>query len=316
MNPKLSVIVPVYNVEKYLSKCLDSILTQTFEDFEVICINSESPDNSMEVLSDYAQEDRRIKIICQKDEGPGAARNLGLTHVKGDFVSFVDGDDWIEPNTYELTLKKMTDDVDIVHFGANVVAGDVCDEDLESIEEAKRNHKIQYEGLFKTNDLLILNSTKPLWNKIYRTSLIKKHNITFPSGFACEDMIFYYKYALICKNAYYLGEYLYNYLRRKDSRTSQGYNLELPSFGDRTHTCDNLYEYMLRENLIENHFGFLEITFESFFKSDYEQCRIEDRNKLLETATELANKVGANKTLNEHSFVFKLKNKLYDKINL
>ncbi len=291
MSSKLSIIIPVYNVEKYISRCLDSIINQTFEDFEVICINSNSPDNSMEILSEYAMEDKRIKIICQEDNGPGAARNLGLAHAKGEFISFVDGDDWIELNTYEKTIIKMTDDVDIVHFGANIITEDITEEDLKSVEESRKHHKIKYEGLFDINNLLILNSTTPLWNKIYRNNLIKKHEIMFPSGLACEDMIFFYKYSLISKKAYYVGDYLYNYLRRGDSRTSQGYKKVLPSFADRTLTCYDLYKFLKSENILQENIAIFELTFENLFKADLSQCPDKNRNELFQIANDITNKM-------------------------
>ena len=98
---KISIIVPVYNTEPYLEQCLDSIINQTLEDIEIICVNDGSTDNSLSVLEEYASKDNRIKIINQENEGPGFARNNGLKSVNGEYVLFVDSDDWIELNTCE-----------------------------------------------------------------------------------------------------------------------------------------------------------------------------------------------------------------------
>ena len=96
--PKISVIIPCYNVENYLDKCIESILTQTLSDIEIICINDGSEDNSLELLNNYASSDKRFTIINKKNEGVGIARNTGLAIAKGEYIYFVDPDDWIENN--------------------------------------------------------------------------------------------------------------------------------------------------------------------------------------------------------------------------
>ena len=93
--PKVSIILPVYNVEKYLSQCLDSIVNQTLKDFECICINDGSPDNSLAILKEYASKDSRIKIINQENKGQSSARNVGMNFSKGKYIAFIDSDDWI-----------------------------------------------------------------------------------------------------------------------------------------------------------------------------------------------------------------------------
>ena len=102
--PKISVIVPVYNVEKYLKECLDSIINQTFKDIEIICVNNGSTDSSCEILNEYAKNDNRIKIINSENIGVGNARNLGLQAVTGEYISFVDSDDFLNTDTYSNTL--------------------------------------------------------------------------------------------------------------------------------------------------------------------------------------------------------------------
>ena len=107
--PKISVIIPVYNVEKYLPKCLDSLINQTLSDIEIICINDCSTDNSLEILEEYASKDERIKIIDLKEnQGAAAARNKGLEIAKGEYLGFVDPDDYVDLNFYEELYKKGT----------------------------------------------------------------------------------------------------------------------------------------------------------------------------------------------------------------
>ena len=96
--PKVSIIIPVYNVEKYLKKCLNCIVNQTLTDFEVICINDGSTDNSLEILNEYAKNDKRFIVISQENQGQGVARNRCLELVKGEYIQFIDPDDWVETN--------------------------------------------------------------------------------------------------------------------------------------------------------------------------------------------------------------------------
>nr|MCR4662874.1 glycosyltransferase [Endomicrobiaceae bacterium] len=105
--PKVSVIVPVYNVEQYLRQCLDSIINQTFKDFECICVNDGSTDNSLTILQEYSKKDNRIKIINQKNSGSSVSRNNGIKQALGQYVSFVDADDWITDNYLEILYNKI-----------------------------------------------------------------------------------------------------------------------------------------------------------------------------------------------------------------
>ena len=106
--PQISVVLPVYNVEEYLRQCLDSLANQTFEDFEVICVNDGSGDSSLSILEEYASEDERFKIISQENKGLSGARNTGMDHIKGKYTIFVDSDDWLELNALEKLYNKIT----------------------------------------------------------------------------------------------------------------------------------------------------------------------------------------------------------------
>ena len=99
---KVSIVIPVYNVQKYLHECLDSLINQTLKDIEIICINDGSTDNSLNILKEYALKDSRIKVIDKENEGQGIARNLGIELAQGEFIGFVDPDDWLEPEMLEM----------------------------------------------------------------------------------------------------------------------------------------------------------------------------------------------------------------------
>ena len=105
MNPEISIIVPVYNVEKYLKRCIDSILNQSFTDFELILVDDGSTDNSGEIIDEYAIKDERIKVIHKENGGLSSARNVGIEYSKGNYIAFVDSDDYINKNMYKILYK-------------------------------------------------------------------------------------------------------------------------------------------------------------------------------------------------------------------
>ncbi len=114
---KISVIIPIYNSEKYLSECLESIINQTFKDIEIICINDGSKDNSLNILNEYLKKDNRIIIVNQKNSGVSSARNKGIRLSTGDFISFIDSDDYLDLNVYEKCVQRIIrDNSDIIIF--------------------------------------------------------------------------------------------------------------------------------------------------------------------------------------------------------
>ena len=119
---KISVIVIMYNVEKYIEKCLDSIINQTYTNLEIICINDGSTDNSLDIVKKYAKRDNRIKIISYNyNSGPSFARNTGILESTGDFISFIDGDDQLVKNAYERMVYHIQDDIDIIWFEPKII---------------------------------------------------------------------------------------------------------------------------------------------------------------------------------------------------
>lgn len=114
--PKVSVIIPVYNAEKYLRKCLDSVLAQSFADFEVLLINDGSTDGSGKICDDYAQKDARVKVFHKENGGVSSARNLGLDNATGDWIVFVDSDDYVEKNYFEVINNNLSQEIDVLVF--------------------------------------------------------------------------------------------------------------------------------------------------------------------------------------------------------
>ena len=217
----LSVIIPVYNVENYLKKCLDSITTQTLEDIEIICIDDGSTDNSPNILKEYSKKDKRIKIITKENGGQATARNLGIKEAQGEYIAFVDSDDFIEPTMMEKLYSKAKDkNLDIAMCKIATYNNQT--------EEIKDNVWYYMLGVFRDFEKDIFNhqDTKEFtcniavtpYNKIYKTSLLKKNNILFPEGLIFEDEKFFYDTYLRAKRISIIDEFLYYYrINRKGS---------------------------------------------------------------------------------------------------
>lgn len=172
--PKLSVVVPVYNTEKYLDKCLESITAQTMDDLEIICVNDGSTDGSLDILSAWAEADNRIKIYTVPNGGLGKALNFGFRHSNGEYLTEVDSDDWIDPRMYEKLLA-VADGADIVKCGFYVWYGD------ESVPRmmAKQSRTICPRELKNYNLLKIFGFQPSFWSAIYRRDFIVKNDLWF-----------------------------------------------------------------------------------------------------------------------------------------
>ena len=165
--PKVSVIIPVYNTEKYLNDCLDCILGQSLIDTEIICVNDGSTDNSLEILNEYKDKDCRVKIINTENNGAAVARNIGLHVARGRYIAFVDSDDTIDLNAYEISYIKANEvDADILMFG----------EDKFSTKD-----KIYSDGF----EALDESGSMMLWNKLYKRKFLIQNNFKIPEYAKC-----------------------------------------------------------------------------------------------------------------------------------
>ena len=182
---KVSVIIPVYNTENYLRACLDSVVNQTLRDIEIICVNDGSTDNSLSILKEYAEKDSRIVLINQKNAGVSVARNNAIAVAKGEYLAFLDSDDWFELDAMEAAYSKISQDkTDVVIFGVKTFVEDKYHHDgnIEQIEKC-------IQGTNTSDDFLNLQTL--VWDKLFKTEFIRKYNILFPVGVTVtEDGIF------------------------------------------------------------------------------------------------------------------------------
>ena len=222
--PKFSIILPVYNVEKYLKECLNSLVNQTFTDFEAICINDGSTDNSLEILNEYANKDCRFKVFSQENQGQGVARNYAIDIATGDYLLFVDPDDYIDLNALELINNQFQQaDVDIVHFDFYQFKEGRKQQKITSFytEARKRlNFEVENGMIYNWNEINnadLLTIPIGVWNKAYSLNFIKNNKIQFAPNRHGEDNIFSISVMLLAKRVLYFEKALYHYRQRVGS---------------------------------------------------------------------------------------------------
>lgn len=204
--PLISVIVPVFNTEPYLRKCLDSVTTQTYENIEIICIDDGSTDNSPAILAEYAARDSRIVIHTQPNAGLSAARNAGLRMARGEWITGLDSDDWIEPDAYEYFYNNNLDETTkLVVMGFDAVNGDT----------GKRIWKdsLPGSGLEPVTPRIIEKTGAYFWNKFWHRSLFLEGKVKFPEGLWFEDVVIWHKIAPYQSHILFLPEVKYHYAR-------------------------------------------------------------------------------------------------------
>lgn len=218
----ISVIIPVFKVEKYLSRCIESILNQTYTSIEVILVDDGSPDECGEICDMYAKKDKRVKVIHKENGGQGSARNAGLNVATGDYISFIDSDDWIDKDMYEeLLLVAKKTDADIVEAGYRVFRPwKVENKMLNGINSTEIREYTNIEALKELffGPQMLDGISVMVWDKLYKSSLFND-NLRFSEGYIAEDLEFtpraLYKANKVVK--YEKDFYTYNIHLGKDS---------------------------------------------------------------------------------------------------
>ena len=224
VSPKVSVIMPIYNQEKFLAKALDSLQKQTLKDTEFICINDGSKDSSLQILQEYAIRDKRIKIIDQKNLGSGTARNNGLKIAAGEYIAFLDADDWLEPEALEILYnksEKQNCDMVVFNFNKTNESGKILSQ-YNLHNKLYRFFDIRKDQNFHWRDIKprVLGGMNPTaWNKFYKHDLIKRNKLHFAKCSLAEDNVFVFGATLNAKAIGYADECLYNYVLHDSSAT-------------------------------------------------------------------------------------------------
>ena len=220
MKPLLTVVIPVYNVEKYLNRCIESILLQEWKNYDILLVDDGSTDHSPQICDDYVKAYDFISVIHKENGGLSEARNTGISHAKGEYVYFPDSDDWIEPDTFIALAEALeSQDFDIISFNREFVKGEedaiVSEPEVTQVFEGKDAFVQMLKHRYITgfaND------------KIYRKSLFMDRDILFPRGKYYEDLGTNYKLFLSAKKVYATNQKYYHYLIDNPDSITQSWN--------------------------------------------------------------------------------------------
>ena len=246
MTPKLSIIVPVYNTKKYLKECLDSLINQTLKDIEIIIVNDCSPDNSESIILEYMSKEPRIKYIKHdKNLGLGGARNTGITNTTGEWIAFVDSDDYIELNTYEAILSLMDE-----HHADLGIFSAINFDDITKVESYNPYFDCDFNTLTTINHQNFDKSKNATaCTKIFKGSDIINNNLTFPEHLKHEDEEFWFKYiATVEPSVIASNEKLYHYRQHGNSIMANP-----NSILDLSQIFFNIYTFLKQHNLLKKY---------------------------------------------------------------
>ena len=304
MNPLVSVIVPVYNVEKYLDKCLDSLVKQTLDAIEIIVINDGSTDHSKEIIEKYRNiYPDKIKHFVKPNGGIADVRNYGLERISAPYFTFLDSDDYIELNALE----------------------SMCNEAIKSQSDVVMTdfwwtypnyEMLSTDGPYQTNKELLINMFATLWNKLYRTDFIRSIDVNFPKGYRYEDASFLYKIIPYINKWSYINQAFVHYVQREGSIT-HNHNEKVK---DMIYVFKDLLDFYHQRYLFGHYKSELEYLFTRFFlgNSFLRSTQIknhEDRKKTLELSFNILKNTFPNWKKNKYLNNPGMKNKYYKTIN-
>lgn len=276
--PKVSVIVPIYNVEKYLEKCINSLLSQTLEDIQIILVNDGSKDNSGNIAKEYEKNNKDRVIYVEKENGGlSDARNYGLKYATGDFIAFLDSDDYIEKNAYEeMYNKAIEENADYVE----------CD----FIWEFHNKIRVDKQYPYKNKKEMLSFVRVVAWNKLIKRQLITDNNLEFPKGLRYEDVEFTYKLIPFINKFAYVDKPFIHYVQREGSIA----NVQNERTAEIFTVLDNVIEFYKKNNIYEEYRDELEYNYARYLlcSSLKRMCKIKDktiREKLLTESWERLN---------------------------
>lgn len=280
---KISVIVPVYNVEEYLEKCLNSLVNQTLKDIEIIVVNDGTKDNSQDIIDKFSKKYKNIKSYIKENGGLSSARNYGLKYAKGEYIAFVDSDDYVENNMYENMYNKAKEgnfdivacDLKYMYGEEEVLAHSNLKKDLTTKEEIKKSYIYIYPAA---------------WNKIYKKELLK--DIEFKEKVWFEDVEFLYRLYPRINSIGYINKYYYNYVQREGAIT-RIFNNKLYDY---INNWNGIIDFYKKENLYDEYrkeleYCYVRYIYATFVKRAANYKNIEEYNRAVNIAI---------KNVNEH----------------
>lgn len=252
--PLISLIMPVYNSGDYLEDTLASVLNQSFDDFELVCVNDGSSDGSIDILRKFAENDSRIKIVSQENSGSGVSRNRGLKESSGEYVFFIDSDDYIDPDFLRICYESISeDDFDFIMFQVASIRDDIKDDDV-MFTPYHLNEKFIFN--YEVNKGGVLNSYFAPWSKFYRKEFLTEKDIYFDENLPYEDVIFHIKSMIKAMKILFIPECIYYYRLDNPGSLSTNFSSHIKIFD----VIESVREFLIDENLL----NYFEKEFESF----------------------------------------------------
>lgn len=239
--PKISAIVPVYNVEEYLSRCLDSLIEQTLQDIEIICVNDGSTDNCAQILEEYSNKDERIKVVTQKNMGISIARNEGVKISTGEYISFIDSDDWVDKDFYEK-----------LYNAALETNADVAAAGIYRISKKYKYKILKFKKSTYTQDfteklqLCDIPDSCFVWNKLYKKEALLNSDLKFVPGVVYEDILYTPQVLFYTKGLVTVPDTYYYYFRHKNTIVTQNNS---KAKQDRENSVKKLKAFLLERNI-------------------------------------------------------------------
>lgn len=267
---KVSVIVPVYNVEQYIRKCLDSLVNQTLKNIEIILVDDGSKDSSARIISEYSEKYSNVKYYKKENGGLSDARNYGMKYATGKYIAFIDSDDYVDVNLYKKMYEKAEkDDSDMVECNFYWVYPNKCKEDIGE----------KYSG----KNEMIEKARVVAWNKLYKKEILDEAKLQFPKGLRYEDVEFFYKLVPYLERVSFVKEPLIYYVQRENSLV----NTLNEKAKDIFEVLDNVISYYKEKKIYEKYKEALEFTYARLLLcSSFKRItKIQDKN----TRNELLN---------------------------
>lgn len=312
---KVSIVVPIYNVEKYLPRCINSLINQTLQEIEIILVNDGSTDNSAKIAKEYLTKyESKIKYVEKENGGLSDARNFGMNYATGEYIAFLDSDDYIEPNAYEEMYEKAKkENADYVE----------CDFIWEYTNKIKEDKRISYNNKKE----MLENVRVVAWNKLIKRSIIVENKLSFPKGLRYEDIEFTYKLIPHIEKTEYVDKCFVHYVQRENSIA----NVQNERTAEIFTILDNVIEYYKKNNIYEEYKEELEYNYARYLlcSSLKRICKVQSKTKRKELIQKnwqelnekypnwKKNKILNNKNTNKNRYmrtVNKLTYKIYTKI--
>ena len=275
-SPLVSVVVPIYNVQQYLPQCLDSLVNQQYKNLEIICVNDGSTDDSLTILEKYKQRDDRIIVISQPNKGLSAARNTGLKQVTGEFVIFVDSDDWLELDAISLMSQIFkTPEIDFLCFGTQI--------HTESNDEKASYYGRTYpkSRIVSTKSHWITKINVSAWSKIYRAQFLKNNRLLFPEGLYYEDIAFYWNCISFARSIALSDNILYNYRIRSNSIMGKSYVKKRGMAIHHIYELDHIYQFWRINNFLNSNKDLFRFLVEKYVQAGWKYVHDEDKAKYI-----------------------------------